>query len=244
MGAGLVMLREGFEASLIVGILLAFLNRTGRRDGFAAVWAGAGIAAAISVGVGALLFAVGAELEGTAEAAFEGGAMLLAAGLLTWMIFWMRTQSRGLKRELETQVEHALATGSAFALGLVAFISVLREGIETALFLFGTVEGSNRLVASTGAVVGLAAAIGLGYLFYRGSSRLDLRRFFTFTSVLLLVFAGWLLARGLEELAEGGIMPENEGILVGAFLLLAVPTVYRFLRGPRSARRAAVSETA
>jgi len=239
LGAGLVMLREGFEASLIVGILLAFLNRTGRRDGFVAVWTGAGIAAAISIAVGALLFAIGAELEGTAEAAFEGGAMLLAAGLLTWMIFWMRKQSRGLKRELESQVEHALATGSAFALGLVAFVSVLREGVETALFLFGTVEGSNRLVASTGAAVGLAAAVALGYLFYRGSSRLDLRRFFTVTSVLLLVFAGWLLARGLEELAEGGVIPENEGLLLGAFAVLAVPTVYVFLRGPRRERRAA-----
>jgi high-affinity iron transporter len=233
------MLREGFEASLIVGILLAFLDRTGRRDGFVAVWTGAGIAAAISVGVGALLFAIGAELEGTAEAAFEGGAMLLAAGLLTWMIFWMRKQSRGLKRELESPVEHALATGSAFALGLVAFVSVLREGVETALFLFGTVEGSNRLVASTGAAVGLAAAVGLGYLFYRGSSRLDLRRFFTVTSVLLLLFAGWLLARGLEELAEGGVIPENEGLLLGAFAVLAVPTVYAFLRGPRRQRRTA-----
>lgn len=244
MGAGLVMLREGFEASLIVGILLAFLNRTGRRDGFAAVWVGAGIAAAISVAVGALLFAIGAELEGTAEAAFEGSAMLIAAGLLTWMIFWMRKQSRGLKRELESQVEHALATGSAFALGVVAFVSVLREGIETALFLFGTVEGSNRLVASTSAAVGLAAAVALGYLFYRGSSRLDLRRFFTFTSVLLLVFAGWLLARGLEELAEGGVIPENEGILLGAFALLAAPTVYFFLRGPRRSQQAVPSKTA
>ena len=132
MGAGLVMLREGFEASLIVGILLAFLNRTDRRDGFRAVWLGAGLATVISIAVGAGLFAVGAELKGTAEVAFEGGAMLIAAGLLTWMIFWMRKQSRGLKRELEAQVEHALASGSAFALGLVAFISVLREGVETA----------------------------------------------------------------------------------------------------------------
>lgn len=233
MGAGLVMLREGFEASLIVGILLAFLNRTGRRDGFVAVWVGAGIAFALSAGVATLLFAIGAELEGSAEYAFEGSAMLLAAGLLTWMIFWMRKQSRGLKRELEAQVEHALAGGSAFALGAVAFVSVLREGVETALFLFGTVEGSNRLLASTSAAVGLAAAVTLGYLFYRGSARLDLRRFFTITSVLLLVFAGWLLARGLEELAEAGLMPENEGALVGAFLLLAAPTVYLFLRSPR-----------
>jgi high-affinity iron transporter len=235
------MLREGFEASLVVGILLAFLDRTGRRDGFVAVWAGTILALALSVGVGALLFAVGAELEGTAEAAFEGGTMLLAAGLLTWMIFWMRKHARGLRRELESQVEHALASGSAAALGVVAFVSVLREGIETALFLFGTVEGSNRLLESAGAAAGLAGAVALGYLFYRGSSRLDLRRFFTATSVLLLCFAGWLLARGLEELADAGIVPGNEAALVGAFVLLAVPTVVLFLRGPRRDERRPVS---
>jgi len=230
VGAGVLMLREGFEASLIVGIVLAFLNRTGRRQGFAAVWAGTIAALIISVSVGALLFAVGAELEGRAEAAFEGGAMLFAAALLTWMIFWMRRQARGLKRELEEQVEHALARGSAFALALVAFVGVLREGVETALFLFGTIEGSNKLVASTSATIGLAGAVMLGYLFYRGAGRLNLRRFFTVTSVLLLLFAGWLLAQGLHELGEGGVLPESEVLLAGGFLALAGPTLFFYLR--------------
>ena len=235
MGAGIVMLREGFEASLIVGIVLAFLNRTGRREGFWPVWVGTAAALALSVGVGGTLFAVGAELEGRAEAIFEGGAMLFAAALLTWMIFWMRRQARTIKRELELQVEHALAKGSALALGLVAFVGVLREGVETALFLFGTVEGSNALVASTSAAVGLAAAVFLGYLFYRGASRLDLRRFFLVTSALLLLFAGWLLANGLHELGEAGLFPENELLLVGAFAALAAPTLYFFFRPTRPA---------
>ena len=230
MGAGVLMLREGFEASLIVGIVLAFLNRTGRRQGFAAVWAGTIAALIISVSVGALLFAAGAELHGQAEAAFEGGAMLFAAALLTWMIFWMRRQARGLKRELEEQVEHALARGSAFALALVAFVGVLREGVETALFLFGTIEGSNKLLASTSATVGLAGAVMLGYLFYRGAGRLNLRRFFTVTSVLLLLFAGWLLAQGLHELGEGGVLPESEALLACGFLALAAPTLFFYLR--------------
>src|SRR6266545_889078 len=173
------MLREGFEASLIVGIVLAFLNRTGRRQGFGAVWAGTIAALALSVTTAALLFAIGAELEGSAEAIFEGSAMLFAASLLTWMIFWMRRQARSIKRELEEQVESALAKQSAFALALVAFVGVLREGVETALFLFGTVEGSNKLLASTSATVGLAGAVLLGYLFYRGAARLNLRRFVT-----------------------------------------------------------------
>ncbi len=233
MGAGVVMLREGFEASLVVGIVLAFLKRTNRQEGFWPVWIGALSALVLSFGVGALLFAVGAELEGRAEALFEGATMLFAAALLTWMIFWMRRQARTIRRELEEQVEHALAKGSAFALGLVAFVGVLREGVETALFLLGTVEGANALVATSSAAVGLAVAVALGYAFYRGASRLDLRRFFTVTSVLLLLFAGWLLAQGLHELEEGGLFPESEPLLVAAFLALAGPTLYLYLRRPR-----------
>jgi high-affinity iron transporter len=225
-----VILREGFEASLVVGIVLAFLNRTGRREAFRPVWIGTLAALILSAGVAALLFAIGAELEGRSEAVFEGTAMLVAAGLLTWMIFWMRRQARTIRHELETQVEHALASGSAFALALVAFVGVLREGVETALFLYGTVSGTNALVATTSASIGLAGAIALGYVFYRGASRLDLRRFFTITSALLLVFAGWLLARGLHELSEGGILPESTLLLAGAFLALAGPTLYLFLR--------------
>src|SRR5439155_13801558 len=230
MGAGLVILREGFEASLVVGIVLAFLDRTGRRDAFRPVWIGALAAAVLSAGVAALLFAVGAELQGRSEAIFEGSAMLLAAALLTWMIFWMRRQARTIRHELEAQVEHALATGSAFALALVAFVGVLRDGVETALFLYGTVSGTNALVSTTSAAVGLVAAVALGYVFYRGASRLDLRRFFTVTSSLLLLFAGWLLARGLHELSEAGVLPESTLMLVAAFVALAAPTLYFFLR--------------
>jgi high-affinity iron transporter len=233
MGAGIVMLREGFEASLIVVIVLAFLNRTGRREAFTPIWIGTALALALSVLTGALLFAIGAELEGRSEALFEGAAMLVAAALLTWMIFWMRRQARHIKRELEDQVEHALAKGSSFALGLVAFVGVLREGVETALFLFGTVEGANGLVATTSAAAGLAGAVLLGYLFYRGASRLNLRRFFTVTSVLLLAFAGWLLAQGLHELGVAGVLPESEALLVVAFVALAGPTLYFFLRPAR-----------
>jgi high-affinity iron transporter len=224
------MLREGFEASLIVGIVLAFLNRTGRRDAFWPVWLGALAALAISAAVATALFVVGAELEGRAEAAWEGGAMLVAAGLLTWMIFWMRRQARTIKRELEERAQHALAAGSALALGLVAFVGVLREGVETSLFLLGTVEGSNPVASFFGAVTGSLIAVLLGYAFYRGASRLDLRRFFTVTSVVLLVFCGWLLARGLHELAEGGFLPESTFLLVGGFVALAAPAVYFFLR--------------
>lgn len=233
MGAAVVTLREGFEASLIVGIVLAFLDRTGRRDAFWPVWIGALAAIGISVAVGLALFAIGAEFEGRAEAVWEGSVMLLAAGLLTWMVFWMRSQARSIKRHLESQVDHALQVGSAFALGLVAFVGVLREGLETALFLLGTFERSNATVSVVGGLLGLAAAVVLGYAFYRGSSRLDLRRFFTLTSVLLLTFAAWLLFGGLHELQEGGVLPESEVLRIVGFAALAVPTILLYLRSGR-----------
>jgi high-affinity iron transporter len=233
LGAAVVTLREGFEASLIVGIVLAFLDRTGRRDAFWPVWIGALAAIGISVAVGLALFAIGAEFEGRAEAVWEGSVMLLAAGLLTWMVFWMRSQARSIKRHLEAQVDHALQVGSAFALGLVAFVGVLREGLETALFLLGTFERSNATVSVVGGLLGLAAAVVLGYAFYRGSSRLDLRRFFTLTSVLLLAFAAWLLFGGLHELQEGGVLPESEVLRIVGFAALAVPTILLYLRSGR-----------
>jgi high-affinity iron transporter len=233
MGAGVVVLREGFEASLVVGVVLAFLDRTGRREGFATVWAGVAAAVAISVAAGIVLFAIGSELEGTAGAVFEGAAAITAAGLLTWMIFWMRRQARTIRKEIEGRVTTALAQGSAVGLAAVAFVGVLREGVETALFLFSTTEESSPVVSFVGGLVGLVLAIALGYAFYRGSSRLNLRLFFQFTSAVLLVFAAWLLAKGLEELAEGGVIPESEGLLWGAFAALAAPTLYFFFRKPK-----------
>lgn len=235
MGSGVVVLREGFEASLVVGIVLAFLDRSGRRDGFVAVWIGVALALALSVLVGLALFVVGAELDGRSEYLFEGLTMIAAAGLLTWMVFWMRAQSRTLRRSLEGQVETALATGSAFGLGVVAFVGVLREGVETALFLFSMTEKSSPMVSLVSALVGLAIALALGYAFYRGSHRLDLRRFFQVTSGLLLVFAGWLLAGGLAELAEAGVLPESPAVLWGSFVALAAPTLWLFFRPRRSA---------
>ena len=233
MGSGVVVLREGFEASLVVGIVLAFLDRSGRRDGFSAVWVGVVGALLISAVVGVALFAVGSELEGTAEYVFEGMTMILAAALLVWMIFWMRRQARTIRTDIEGQVRIALAQGSAIGLAAVAFVGVLREGIETALFLLATTEKSSPAVALVSSLAGLALAIALGYAFYRGSHRLDLRRFFQVTSGFLLLFAGWLLAGGLEELAEGGVIAESELVLWGAFVALAAPTLWFFFRPSR-----------
>jgi high-affinity iron transporter len=236
VGSGLVVLREGFEASLVVGVVLAFLDRSGRRDGFRAVWVGAVAALAISAAAGAVLFVVGAELEGVAEHVFEGCTMVVAAMLLVWMIFWMRRQARTLRTSIEGQVKVALAQGSIVGLAAVAFVGVLREGVETALLLFATTDKSSPAVALGSSLAGLVAAAGLGYAFYRGSHRLDLRRFFLLTSTLLLVFAGWLLAGGLQKLAEAGVIPESRLIVWGAFVAVAWPTLWLFFR-PSGARR-------
>jgi high-affinity iron transporter len=233
MGAGVVVLREGFEASLVVGIVLAFLDRTGRRDGFRAVWVGVALALALSFAVGAALFAAGAELEGRSEAIFEGVVMLTAAGLLTWMIFWMRGHARTIRKDIEGRTQAALDAGSALGLAVVVFIGVAREGVETALFLFSSVEGANIGLSLVASILGGLAAIGLGYVFYRGSHRLNLRVFFTVTSALLLVFAGYLFASGLHELAEAEVIPESNALLAVAFAAFAVPTLYFFFRKPK-----------
>lgn len=241
MGAAVVTLREGFEASLIVGIVLAFLNRTGRRDAFWPVWIGALAAAAISVAAGITLYAIGTEFEGRAEALWEGSIMIAAAAMLTWMVFWMRGQARTIRKHLESQVERALKIGSGVALGFVVFLGVLREGLETSLFMLGTFENSNAAVSVVGGLLGLTAAIALGYLFYRSSSRLDLRRFFTVTSLLLLAFAGWLLFGGVHELAEGGVLPESMLLQIVALVAFAGPALWLYLRSgsPRPAPKTA-----
>lgn len=230
MGAGLVVLREGFEAALVLCIVLAFLRRTGRADAAVYVWLGAFAALVVSAVVAVTLFIVGLELTGRAEQIWEASTMLAAAVLLTWMIFWMRAQARSIRSEIEGKVERALSSGSMAGLVLVAFVGVLREGVETALFLIGTVNSAQVATDLVGALIGLAAAIALGYLVYRGSHRLDLARFFSATSVLLLVFAAYLLAMSLHEFAEVGIIAENPLLIGGLFAALAVPTLVAYAR--------------
>ena len=232
VGAGIVTLREGFEAALVVVLVLAFLNRTGQRADLRAIWAGVAAAVGVSVAAAAGLLVIGAELEGNAEAVFEGATMIVAAALLTWMIFWMRRRAGSLKREIERQVGQAVASSSGLALAAVVFVGVVREGLETALLLFSSVGSEGDLAAGIGAAVGLVLAVALAYGFYKGVGRLDLRRFFQVTSVLLLVFAAWLLARGLEELAEAGALPDSEQIAWLTFVALAAPTLYFFFRKP------------
>jgi high-affinity iron transporter len=203
----LIMLREGLEAALIVGIILAYLARTGNRDKAGAVWAGTALSAALSLIAGAAIFVTAGGIEGRAEELFEGTAMLTAAAVLTYMIFWMRRQAINIRAHLQAQVQTALDTGSVVALGTLAFVAVGREGVETALFMFAAVRAATPLAATAGGLLGLAAAVALGYLLYRGTYRLNLRAFFNVTSMLLLLFAAGLLAHGIHEFTEAGLLP-------------------------------------
>jgi high-affinity iron transporter len=214
MGASFVIaLREGIEAALIVSIILAYLKQLGATDRARLVWWGTGLAVLLSVAVGTAIFIAGAEFEGTAEQVFEGLVTLAAVGVLTWMIFWMRRQGARIKSELQEKVDTALVAGGLALAGL-AFFAVLREGIETALFLFaaakGTaVEGTAVAPATqvSGAVLGLVLAVVLGVLLYRGGIRMNLRSFFRVTGMILIVVAAGLFAYSLHELQEAGWLP-------------------------------------
>lgn len=212
MGAALlVTLREGLEAALIISILLAYLKQLERYDGSRRVWEGTVAAIGVSIIVGWIIFAVGAEFEGRAEQIFEGVVSLTAVVVLTWMIFFMRKAGSKMRSELQERVDSALKTGGV-ALGLLAFVVVLREGIETALFLFGTDQatGDSKAATLVGGLIGLAVAAVLGYLIYQGGIHLDLRIFFKVTGALLLVVAAGLLAFSVHELQEAHVLPGDD----------------------------------
>lgn len=212
MGASFVIaLREGIEAALIVSILLAYLKQIGRSDRSPLIWWGTGIAIVLSVVLGTVIFAVGAEFEGTAEQVFEGVVTMLAVAVLTWMIFWMRRQGARVRNELQEKVDTALVSGG-LALGALAFFAVLREGVETALFIYAAAQGTAVETGGVGAqlvgaVLGLAIAVVLGVAIYRGGIRMNLRTFFRYTGLALVVVAAGLFAYALHELQEAGWFP-------------------------------------
>src|SRR4051795_7985745 len=228
MGAFVIVLREGFEATLLVGLILGVLNKTGQRQHARSVWIGVAAALVSSIVIGAILFAAVGELEGNAEALYEGTAMLLAASLVTWMVFWMRKQARTLGGNLRSQVSTALVTGGGLALASVAFVGVTREGLESALFLFASVGDSGVVETVLAGTLGFLAAIVLGVLFYKGSIRMDLRRFFMVTGVLVIGFAAYLIAGGLHEFGEagGGELFEAAGPILAMLYGVGLATFY------------------
>lgn len=225
--ASVVTLREGLEAALIIGILLAYLDKSRNPARKRSIWAGTFAALAVSLLGGLLLYRFEAGLSGKALEAFEGVTMLLAAAILSGMIITMQRTASSLKGELTSKLSQAAASGSDWGLAALAFTVVGREGIETVLFLVGGASSaeSGTLYLLSGAAGGAVAAV-IGWGLYRGSLRLNLRRFFTVSGLLLIVLAAGLVANGIKELHEAGWIPPVIAHIWDTYHLLSDTTVF------------------
>jgi len=210
----LIGLREGLEASSVVGIVVAYLVKTERRDRLVPVWVGVGLAVGVSLLFGAVLTFGPSTMTHEAQEAFGGVMSIIAVGFVTWMIFWMRRASRTMKAELHGKVESVVEMGTV-ALVFMAAVAVGREGLETALFLWSNAEATGQSWEPlVGGILGLLAATVIGYLIYRRAIAINLSKFFTVTGALLIVVAAGVLAYGIHDLQEAGWLP---GINTSAF---------------------------
>ena len=208
-------LREGLEAALIVGIVAAFLRQRGRADALRLVWIGVAVAIAICLAVAAGLQIVSANLPQAQQEGLETIVGLVAVGMVTYMVVWMRRHARSLKRNLEDAASSALAEGTAWALVAMAFLAVMREGLETAVFLLAAFNASGSpLAAGFGATLGIVVAVGIGYGIYRGGVRIDLARFFRLTGLVLVLVAAGLVATALHTAHEAGWLDVGQAQLV------------------------------
>lgn len=208
LAAFLLVLREGFEATLLVAIVLAYLVKIGRAGDRRGIWYGIAAAAGLSALVGVGMFFTASSLSGDAGEIFKGATMLLAVAVLTYMILWMRRQSRTVAADLRQGIDAAVKRrSSVLALALLAFVMVFREGLETTLFMFGVTQTSSPLQVLLGGTLGLFGAVGLGYAVYAGGRRLNLGSFFKATGLLLLVVAAGLFAHGVAMLESASVLP-------------------------------------
>jgi high-affinity iron transporter len=207
LAAFLLVLREGFEATLLIAILLAYVVKIGHAESKRAIWYGVAVAAGLSVIAGAAMFFAASSLQGNASEIFKGATMWFAVGVLTYMVLWMRRQSRTIAADLRHGVDEAMETGSTFALAALTFVMVFREGLESALFMFSITQTSAPLQVALGSIAGLAGAVGLGYVVYVGGRRLNLGAFFKVTGLLLLVVAAGLFAHGMAMFQFASLVP-------------------------------------
>ena len=219
-------LREGLEAALIVGIVAAFLRQQGERRTLRYVWAGVILAVVICASVGVALQILNQDLPQRQQEMLETVVGLCAVAIVTFMIVWMRRHARGMKAELQAHAAAALATGSVWALVAMAFFAVLREGLETAVFLLAAFQAAdNELAAGLGAVLGLVTAVVIGIGLYRGGIRINLARFFKITSVVLVVIAGGLLASAAHTAHEAAWLNSFQGQALDLSWLVVPGTV-------------------
>jgi high-affinity iron transporter len=206
--SALIGLREGLEAALVVSILIAFLVKTDKRDYLRWVWTGVGLALAVCVAIGTVVAYTIGEMRFEHQELAGGSLSIIAVGFVTWMIFWMRATARVIAKELRGKLSTALALGPA-AVVVMALLAVGREGLETMAFFYANVRTAESGVTQPliGFIVGIAAAIVLGWLIYRGALRINLAKFFQVTGVLLVFVAAGVLAYGLHDLQEAGVLP-------------------------------------
>ena len=206
-----IFLRESVEASMIVAILLAYLNRIGQREHFRDVFLGVGAALLLATAGGAVAYETISSYDGSrVQTIFETVTYLVAAAVLTYMTFWMRKHARSLSKELRARTDAALDGRTRWGLGLLAFQAVGREGLETVVFTLAIIFSTSAAGALTGAVIGLIGGLGIAFVIYRLGHRLNLARFFTVIGVLLMVFAAGLLADSVQNLQELGWLPSGE----------------------------------
>ena len=204
----LIGLREGLEATLVVVILVAYLVKSDRTSLLGRIWAGVAIAVGVSLAFGALLTFGPRGLSFEAQEAIGGTLSIVAVGFVTWMVMWMARSARSLSGDLKGQVDKAAAAGGAASLVLVAMLAVGREGLETALFLWAATAAADSTTGPlVGAALGIGTAVVLGYLFYRGAVKINLSKFFTWTGAILILVAAGVLAYGIHDLQEAGLLP-------------------------------------
>ena len=204
----LIGLREGLEATLVVVILVAYLVKSDRTSLLGRIWTGVAIAVGVSLAFGALLTFGPRGLSFEAQEAIGGTLSIVAVGFVTWMVMWMARSARSLSGDLKGQVDKAAAAGGAASLVLVAMLAVGREGLETALFLWAATAAADSTTGPlVGAALGIGTAVLLGYLFYRGAVKINLSKFFTWTGAILILVAAGVLAYGIHDLQEAGILP-------------------------------------
>lgn len=219
-------LREGLEASLIVGIIAAFLIQRGERSAMRPMWLGVAIAIGLSTGVAVVLRVVGESLPFRQRELLEGTLALVAVAGVSYMVVWMRRHSRELKRQLEDHAARALVVGSTLALVAMAFFAVLREGLETAIFMLAAFQSSaNPASTGVGAALGVVVAVALGYALYRGGVRINLSRFFRVTGFVLVLVAAGLFSSAIHSFAEAGVVSIGQQRALDLTWLVAPGTV-------------------
>jgi len=211
----LIGLREGIEAALVVSILLTYLVRTNRNPLIRFVWYGVAAAVVASIFIAVGLESISGELSETLEPIFAGTVSFVAVGFVTWMIFWMKRSAKTISSDLRNQLDNAAVSGGTIAVAAMAFIAVLREGAETAIFFWAAAHATgNSLASVVGLVLGLGTAVVVGWIFYRSTSTINLSKFFKITSILLVFVAAGVLSYGIHEFQEVGWLPGDGNVLI------------------------------